>query len=110
MSKYNWRVKKEGAINSKILHTIVREYVEEGLEHANVVWANQTHRDSFVAVINDMMEMLLDEDKITQWKIVCDGRNNTTADMNSGLFFIDITYKQRNCVNNTYLQYEITKK
>ena len=110
MAKYDWEIIKEVSVNSKVLNTTVREYIEEGLEHANVVWSNQTHRDSFVAVIEDMMQMLAEDDKVIQWNIMCDGRNNKTKDMNAGRFYLDVHYKQRNCINFTRLTYQIDAK
>lgn len=98
----------ERSVNSKTLNEIVKEYIEEGLTYANVLWGSETHRESFISVIEDWMEEIVENGKITQWKIVCDSRNNKNKDTDKGIWKLDIYYKQVHCLNTTHLEYTIT--
>ena len=98
---------KETGINSPSLHNNIRDFIEEGLEHGGVQWANEHHRVSFGDVIDNWLFELCDDDKIEQWNVVCDKRNNTTKNMANGYFIFTVKYKQRHCVNVTTITYSI---
>ena len=44
---------------------------------------------------------------IEQWKVLCSKKNNKMEDILDGRINIDISYKQRNCLNTTTIRYEI---
>ena len=91
------------SVNSKPLRDVVLGFLREGVYDYGVVWNSETHRDSFVMVVNDFLSEIADEGKIEQWKVVCDKRNNKYSDMEQGIYHVDIQYKQRNCLNITQI-------
>jgi len=102
-----WTLKTR-AVNSKALQRKISELVEEAIEESGVLWSSDTHRESFVEVVDEWLEQFADlTGEITQWNVICDLRNNKIADLESGTYTFDITYRQKNCLNTTQLQYEI---
>ncbi len=56
-----------------------------------------------------LMELHLN-DEITQGKVVFDKRNNSRAELDSGRYKLDVSYKEWNCLNLSTITYVITKK
>ena len=50
---------------------------------------------------------LMEEGKILQFDVVCDDRNNTIKEKNSGVFHLLIKFKQSDCLNVTKIYYDI---
>ena len=99
------------AVNSKLLCDDIIKIVEEGLNSHGIMWSSEVHRTSFAETLEEILSQIADETgKITQWKVLCDRRNNTTSNMNKGLYKLEIQYKQRNCLNMTRLIYKIIDK
>lgn len=108
MSTTSWKLTSRKSVNSKPLLREIHEYITMGMEELGVDWDNDFHRMSFVSLIEDMLTDLEEEDKIEQWDVCCDRRNNTSADMAAGRYVLDVKYKQRHCLNVTALRYMIT--
>ena len=94
------------AVNSKLLLKEIQE-LEVIFNDFGVNWSSDTQRMAAIDTIDDMMNYLYEQDRITQWKVVSDFRNNKIADMDSGIFYLTITYKQTHCLNTTTLEYRI---
>ena len=107
MSSITWKIKKR-AVNSKALFDEVNEIVEEGFGDVDLIWSSDIHRDSFIDLIDEWLWETSEEGKITQWKIVCDFRNNTIKQMEQGIYQLDVSYRQTDCLNTTTLEYTIT--
>ncbi len=105
----NWTL-TEKAVNSKPLFNEIHDFIAEGLNDMGVVWNSDSHRDSFISIVEDWLEEKWQEGKIEQFKVICDFRNNKIADMESGKYIIDVYYKQRNCLNTTQLHYEVQEE
>jgi len=101
-------VRYDRAVNSKHLVKAIAEFVEEGILNAHILWSSDTHRESFIIVIEDLLMALELAGKISQGDVVCDARNNKMSQMDKGIFQFDISFKQNNCVNTTHIDYTIT--
>ncbi len=97
------------AVNSKPLLKEIQE-MEIIFKDFGVNWSSDTQRMAAIDTIDDMMNYLYDQGRITQWKVISDFRNNKIADMDAGIFYLTITYKQAHCLNTTTLEYRIDSK
>lgn len=97
-------------INSKILYAEINQFIEEGINDIGVRWANDTHRESFVEIIEEWLLEYAVKGKITQFNVICDKRNNLAKELANGNVIFDIEYKQTNCCNTTKIKYIITEK
>lgn len=95
------------AVNSKVLLHEISFLVEEGLDDMGVIWSSDTHRESFVDLVEDWLHEKGDKGLIEQWNVVCDLRNNKIADMEAGNYVFEVFYRQKHCLNMTHLRYEI---
>lgn len=102
-----WK-RKVKAANSKLLLEEITSFIEEGLDSMGVIWGSETHRDSFVGVIDEWLDEKHQENKIEQYKVVCDLRNNKVSEMERGNFILDVYFKQRNCINTTNIHYLVS--
>ena len=105
----SWK-RETRAVNSKPLLDEITSTIEDLLEGAGVIWSSDSHRDPFVEMITDYMKSFLDQQKIEQFKVICDYRNNRLSQMEKGVYHFDVEYRQRNCVNITRVLYTITDK
>lgn len=105
-STTEFKVEKK-SVNSKILCDEVQSQIEELMTNAGVVWSSDTHRDSFVETIDDVLGTLREDGKIEQWSVMCDLRNNTITNMDRGVYVFEASFKQKNCLNTTRLVYTI---
>lgn len=94
------------AVNSKQLLKEVRE-LEVIFTEFGVDWSSDTQRLAAIDTIDLMMEQLYEAGRITQWKVVSDFRNNKIVDMDEGIFFLTVSFKQTNCLNTTQVEYKI---
>ena len=95
------------SVNSKDLFNNISEFVEDGIITGGILWGNEIHRSSFVDVIGDLLEEEMNENKIDQWNVICDLRNNTISEMNKGIYVLEVLYRQKHCLNTTRLIYTI---
>lgn len=95
------------SVNNKAIFTEIHKFVDDSILTGQVLWGNDLHRHSFVEIISDCMEQVMDDGLINQWNVICDLRNNTIADMDSGTYILEIQYRQKNCLNTTRLIYTI---
>jgi hypothetical protein len=85
----------------------IHEFVTVGMTETGVNWSSDVQRDSYIEMVEDFMMEVAMDNKIEQWDVRCDGRNNKATDMNNGKFVLEVMYKQRNCLNTTVLRYDI---
>lgn len=96
------------AVNNKSLVKSITDYIEDGIKSLGVGWNNESHRSAFVQIIEEFLENLLEaEEKIEQYKVVCDRRNNKIIDMERSIYSIDVEFKQKHCLNKTKIHYFI---
>lgn len=95
-------------INSKLLFKEINDYVFEGINSNAVRWKDETHRKSFVEVIEEFLEELAENSKITQFKVMCDRRNNSMEDLEKGIVKLTIKFVQKNCLNISEIEYQIS--
>lgn len=96
-------------INSKILVKEVSDFVEEIIKNFNIIWDSTAQRDVILEVIDEYLQIMAKDNKIEQWNVICDGRNNKRFDPKNKITYLDVEYKQRNCYNITKLKYKITE-
>ena len=96
------------SVNSKPLYDKVLSFLEEGVYDFGVVWDSDSHRESFIYIIQDFLNEIQDDGKIEQVKVIGDKRNNKYTDMEVGIYHIDVYYRQRNCLNTTEIKMKIT--
>ena len=94
-------------VNSKGLLTLVSDFVNGIIENFNVIWDSESQRDAILEVIDEHLQDLVEQRKIDQWNVICDGRNNTPEDVKNKITHLHISYRQRNCYNTTELKYKI---
>lgn len=94
------------AVNSVNLLNEVRQ-IELIFTDFDIVWSSDIQREAAIDTVDEIMQDIFGRGRITQWNVACDFRNNTLADMKSGLYKLDIRYRQTNCLNTTVLQYSI---
>jgi len=97
-------------VNSKPLLKEVSTLINEIIETFEIMWDSDNQRDAILEVIDEHLEELVEQKKITQWNVICDGRNNKLSDIANNITNLDITYRQRNCFNVTELNYIIKNK
>ncbi len=95
-------------VNSKQLLEHISGYVETIIMDFNIIWNSNSQRDAILEVIEEHLQDMLIDNKIEQWNVICDGRNNKHDMALNKLIHLDIEFKQRNCYNITKLKYEIT--
>ena len=94
-------------VNSKNLYNEINEFIETGLLTPGISWTSQVHRESFGEVVEEWLEEFKQDDRITQYNVVCDERANPSSqDLNT--FRVIVTYKQRHCLNTTSAEYIVT--
>lgn len=94
-------------VNSKRLLATVTEFMQTVITEFSILWDSDTHRDAIIEVIEEFLEELAEDGKITQFNVICDGRNNTKQLRDSGMVNLDITFKQEDCYNTTSLHYVV---
>jgi hypothetical protein len=92
-------------VNSKILFTEITNFISEGFNQIGSIFNSESGRLQFIVVLNDFFFTLQQNGIITHWNVMCDLRNNKVVDMENGQFRLTTSYKQRNCLNTTELQY-----
>lgn len=95
------------AVNNKTLLTEVTKNMDDCVQQIGTSWNSESHRETVADLIDDWMMNLVDEGKIEQYKVLCDHRNNTTKAMESGVYKLDVQYKQKHCFNVTKVIYTI---
>ena len=106
MSNFTLKTKH---VNNKRLLNEVTDFVDEIILNFNIIWNSESQRDAILEVIDEQLQDMVDEQKIEQWNVICDARNNKQNDIQNKITHLDITYRQRNCYNITELQYTITE-
>ena len=95
------------SVNNKLIFTEIHKFMEEGITTNGILWGNDIHRESFVDVVSDCLEEVSFQGFIDQWNVICDFRNNTSADMDKGIYVVEVQYRQKNCLNTTRLIYTV---
>lgn len=93
-------------VNSKTLVAKIDENIIETMENIGVYWYDGDHRSFILEYVQDVMRGLQEQNKIYNFKVISDDRNNPTESIDKGICCIDIEFKQVNCINTTKLHYE----
>lgn len=96
-------------INSKILFEEINETIFEAITSLGVRWSNEANRSAFVEVLEDYLEDKVEEQKIEQYKVVCDKRNNKSFSDRKKHYLLEVFYKQPHCLNTSRIEYHISK-
>jgi len=96
------------AVNSKRLLANIQQ-IEQVFTEYQILWSNESLRNAAIEMIDSVLEDIAKNGRITQWNVICDYRNNKVSDMAKGIYRIEITYRQANCLNTTVLKYELVE-
>lgn len=99
---------KSKGVSSKILHKDVTEFIGGIISEFSILWERDNHRDQILEVLEEFLDELAEEGRITQSNVICDNRNNNEILAKAGFTNLEIHYKQDNCYNTTVLKYVIT--
>lgn len=99
-------------VNSKLLFNTVNEFVMECLERITIFRRNNDQvQQNIYDSAHDFMSELMQEDKIENYQVICDARNNSEDFANNnGFFAITIKYRQRHCLNVTSITHNLWKQ
>lgn len=103
----NYKLTKK-SVNSKRLFNEIHEFIEDGIVSGGIMWSGESHRESFVSIIEEFLEEFHQDGKISQCNVICDYRNNSPEEMDKGNYTLFVHFKQKNCLNTTKLIYNIT--
>lgn len=96
------------SVNNKAIFNEIHKFIDEGITTGGVLWSNDIHRQSFVEIVADCLEEIQEQGLIDQYNVIGDLRNNTIEDMDNGIYVVEVSYRQTNCLNTTRLIYTIT--
>lgn len=95
------------SVNSKPLVNSVHEYIADHINSSLIDWNSDLHVETITAIIEEYLFTLIDDNKITRYKIICDSRNNSNKNKQLGIFNLEVQFNQYNCVNVTKILYTI---
>ena len=88
-------------VNSNRILDEVCNFVDSIITDFNIIWSNDSQRDAILEIIDEHLQDMAGDNKLVQWNIVCDKRNNTRQDSKDKITHLYVEYKQRNCFNVT---------
>jgi len=95
-------------VNAKSLHVDITDFVHSIITEFSVLWDSNVSRDAVLEVLDEFLDELTADGKITQRNVICDDRNNNIKLSEDGITILEVTYKQADCYNTTKLHYIIT--
>ena len=97
-------------ITSNRLHKEIHDVLYETVTTISVKWTSDTHRTSFVEVIEEFFDDLKENGAIVQYRVTCDHRNNKQGFLNVKEHVLEVQYKQPHCLNTTSITFYIHNK
>lgn len=94
-------------VSSKRLHNKIHDLIYNVIRSFRIHLTNKLHRNSFVYAVNEFLIRLQKSNKITQYKVICDTRNNKNGFINSKEIIFEVYYKQLHCLNMTSITFHI---
>lgn len=98
---------KSKGVASKVLLRDITEFVDGIISEFSILWERDNHRDQILEVLEEFLEELVEEGRITQPNVICDDRNNNEVLSGNGITNLEVRYKQDNCYVTTVLEYVI---
>lgn len=96
-------------INNKRLFKEVDDFMVELFAAASVDWQNEDHREQIVDLIEETFhDLAASTGQIVQFDVICDRRNNPRSIQKGNPLKMTVKYKQKNCLNTTVIEYELT--
>lgn len=100
---------KKRNINNESLFKEVDTFMIELFSIEDIRWGSKEHREQVVMMVEDYMEELADvSEKIVQFDIICDRRNNPGSIERKKEVTFTVKYKQKNCHNISQIDYIFT--
>lgn len=103
------RITSRNVINQGI-HKNIEDVLRETITTIGIRWDSSTHRTSFVEVIEEYFEELIEQGLIERFKVICDYRNNPKGFRTTNEYVFEVQYHQPHCLNPTTLTFHIPKK
>ncbi len=85
----------------------MNKMIRDAILSVDMSWDNEDERTMFTDYLNSLLHEYWANDEITQWKVQCNTLNNKAEDMINGKYVIDISYRQKHCLNTTKITYTI---
>lgn len=98
------------SVNSKALFNEINDAIYDAIGSFGVKWTSESHRESFVEVIEDYLLEIEESGKIEQPKVICDKRNNRSFSNLAKEYLFEVYYKQPGCLNTTVIEYHILNR
>ena len=95
------------SVNNKNLYNQIHKTIFEAITTLGVRWTSESHRLSFVEVIEEFLFDLQTEGKLSQVKVICDRRNNKSFSSEADKYVFEVQYKQPHCLNTTIIEYHV---
>lgn len=105
MNKY--KLKVHGSSSKRLLGDVT-QFVGEIITEFSILWEREKQRDQILDVIDEYLEEIVEDGRITRYNVICDDRNNNDRCAARGITHLDVHYKQDNCYNTTKLHYTIS--
>jgi len=100
------------SVNSKRLlkeiKTMAEEVCNEYISYSNSILDKNYEYDELAHFLDMYFEDLVVKNRITQYDIVADHRNNTLSDTQAGIINITIKFRQTNCINVSKIDMQFT--
>lgn len=97
-------------VNNKSLFKEMNDMITEAIVTFGVRWSSESHRLSFIEVIEDYLMDLEEEGKIEQPKVIFDKRNNKSFSNLAKEYVFEIYFRQPMCLNITSIRYHIANR
>jgi len=95
-------------VNSKTLYNSIISDIDHIIRaFSNEMAADCTARAIIMELTEESLLAHAEINKLAQWNVICDKRNNKRETLALGTTYIDITYVQTHCLNTTSIRYTI---
>jgi len=98
------------SVNNKRLYNEINDTVLDAIQTFGVKWTSESHRSSFVDIIEDYLLDLEETGRIEQTKVVCDKRNNKSFSTLAKEYVFEVFYRQPDCLNVTSITYHVINR
>jgi len=92
---------------SKSLFYELNQYFIDSLNYSGYLWAADSHKYHFMETFKEFLSIYVEKGKIEQPYMFSNRKNNTDFDNESGIYYLNVEYKQSGCLIKTFLVYQI---
>lgn len=108
MSSYKGRTNHK-YVNSTLLIEDIEELMRSSIKNVGFSWSNDAHREALLDLVDELMVQKKEDDKIYNYKVYSDHRNNPPEQIANGIHILTIKFRQKDTINQTMLEYIFTQ-